>query len=237
MASTNQLQRAVNYANISIRGSGLTSVLQVTNEPALTIGDWVRQFILAPPFAWRWNRAVTTLSLVQGTQDYQQSLPAFGWLEKATIAASGTTYELENVLNLGEESVENLPTKIAARLDDDAGNITFRIFPVPDQAYTATLSYQQCAQPFANLTSLWTPIPDYFSYLYNQGFLAKSYEYFNDERQAFALELFIRQLIAANNGLDDTQRNIFLTGQINSARDQQAQLGNSASGRQARGLF
>lgn len=237
MPSTNPLSRAVNIAQQSIRGAYLTGVLGVSNEPALTIGDWVRQFILAPPFSWRWNRSVLAFTCVAGQQDYSKSVPQFGWLEDASVTdTTNTVYELENVLNLSESTIQNLPTKICARLDDDNGNITFRLLPVPDQTYVVNLSFQFAARNFVSLADLWTPIPDYLSYLYNQGVLAKAYEYFNDERQGYAMQLFIRQLLAASTGLDQTQRNIFLMDQINSLRDEQSQLGNAASGRQARGV-
>jgi len=238
LASTITLQRTVNLASIFTRLAPNTGVGGFTNEPALSNGDWVRQFILAPPFAWRWNRATTTFNTIVGTQDYQISLANFGWLEKATLKdPNGNYHELQVMLNLGEESTQNLPVSIAPRLDDDAGNITFRLMPVPDVVYTVALSYQKAAVSFSALTDLWSPIPDYLSYLINQGFLAKTYEYLDDQRFVPTMQMFMRQVIAANEGLKDSQIDLFLSERINSMREMQSQLGNSQSARQARGAF
>src|ERR1039457_2738607 len=70
MANTNTLQRSINYASILARGAPLSSIFSYALEPALTIGDYVRQFILGPPFAWRWNRSVTAFSAAIGVSDY-----------------------------------------------------------------------------------------------------------------------------------------------------------------------
>ena len=73
--------------------------------------------------------------------------------------------------------------------------------------------------------------------LYNQGFLAKTYEYWKDERFISTMQLFVRQAIAANSGLSDSQVNIFLGERLDYARTQQKELQSSQSGRQGRGLF
>lgn len=238
MAVTNTLQRSVNFASLNVGQAPLSSVGGFVNEPALTIGDYVRQFILGPPFAWRWNRATTTINAVAGTQDYPVSLSDFGWLEKSTVVDPNlNTYELEVVLNLSEESVKNLPTRICARLDNDAGTITFRISPPPDQSYTVNITYQKAAPLFAALTDTWSPIPDYLSYLYNQGFLAKAYEYRDSEKAVFATQMFVRQVIAANSGLKESEKNIFLADRINTLRQQDNELGGNQNARQGRGLY
>jgi hypothetical protein len=236
--STNTLQRTVNVTQNFVRNAPLT--FSGTNDPAFTIGDWVRQFILGPPFAWRWNRSVTTFTTVAGTQDYEEPLPTFGWLEKATVTdATGTSpivHELDVVLNLSEETVNNLPTRIAARLDDGNGNITFRLMPPPDKLYTVTITYQNSSSLFTSMNETWAPIPDYLSYLYNAGFSAKAYEYLNDGRFAPMLTTFLRQVIAANGGLTDTQVNIFLADQVNTLATQQASVQNGQFSRQGRGV-
>ena len=238
MACTNSLQRTVNFASIFSHLKPLTNIGGFALEPALSVGDWVKNFILSPPFAWRWNRAVLGLAVGPNSQDYQVSLPSFGWLERASVTdPSGVVHELEVVLNLGESSAQNLPVKIAARLDDNQGNITFRVFPLPNTTYTIYLSYQLAAPLFVQLTDTWAPIPDYFSYLYNQGFLAKIYEYGSDERFMPTMQLFVRQVIAANAGLSDTQINIFMEDRVNTALTGQSAQQSSQAGRQGRGAF
>jgi|SRR6185312_5145700 len=239
MPSTNTLQRAINLAQQAIRNAPLTGVGGVANEPALSMGDWVRDFMLGPPFAWRWNRASVSFSTVVGQQDYVQSgLTSFGWLEKATLSNStNPAFEMVPVLMLGESGMTLQPTHVSAYLDNDSGQITFRFMPLPDQIYTATVWYQKSAPNFAALTDTWTPIPDYFSNLYNTGILAKAFEYWGDPRQVSTMQMFVRQVIAANGGLDESQVNIFLGEYINSAAEKQSKLTNIGVAKQSRALF
>jgi hypothetical protein len=304
MANTNTLQRSINYATILARGAPLSTVLQYANEPALTIGDYVRQFILGPPFAWRWNRGITAFNAVTGVSDYAltqwtpstpvsvgwiiidtngdqqqvttagttgmvqpawsmtsgtpttdnnvtwtngnvvgtgtfQSIANFGWLEKGVAIESDTqiSHELGVLLNLGLETVQNQPFKISPILDNSSGVYTFRMISPPEKAYLVTLTYQLAAPSFSSLSGLWSPIPDYMSYVYNQGMVAKMYEYLNYEGYLPEQQLFLRQVIAVNAGLTESQVNIFLGDKIITAREGQEALGNSQSGRQSRGAF
>lgn len=238
MAIINTLQRSLNIASIFIRSAPLTGINQVVNEPGLTIGDTVKQFILSPPFAWRWNRGVVSFSTSPGQQDYAQTINDFGWLEKAVANdGQGNIQELEIQLTLAADSTPNLPIRISPILDNNSGSITFRMLPVPDKAYTVTLVYQKQATLFSTLTDTWAPIPDYFSYLYNTGVQAYTYGYINDLRYIPTLQIFVKQVLAANTGLDDSQKNIFLADFINSKRDEMTQLGKSQGGNTGRGLF
>jgi hypothetical protein len=221
LASTIQLQRSITLASAFVRYAPLTLS---TNDPALSNADWVRQFILSPPFAWRWNRAVTTFTTAIGSPDYVKAITNLGWIEKAVIYEpndGNETHELEVSNNLAVETQENQPTKISAQLDDDAGNITFRLVPAPDKVYTVEVTYQKSSPLFTAPTETWAPLPDYLSYMYNQGFLAKALEYINDSRFAGSMQLFLQQLVAANNGLSDAQKNIFMADQTNTQRQSQ----------------
>lgn len=301
MANTNTLQRALNFVQPFVLGNPLSGLLAIANEPALSIGDWVRQFILGPPFSWRWNRAQTAFIAKPGVQDYvvtfwqantayalytivvdingneqlvttagtsgasqpvwnpatnattadggtlvwtnqgavgvSTPLQNFGWLEKATWSDGTNFQELQVALNLGEDSKQNPPVSISARLDNNNGIITFRLLPVPDVIYTVTLAYQKSAPNFATLSDLWQPIPDYLSYLYNQGMLSKCYELINDEKTAFAMQLFVRQVIAANEGLSDSQKNIFIDDWLKTQKQIQDALGKTQEALQGRGMF
>lgn len=235
MSSTNTLNRTLNYASVHVGNKPLIGIGGFATEPGFTIGDWVRNFILSPPFAWRWNRAITSFTTTAGVQDYSKSLPTFGWMEQAALTdGSGNISQLLIMLNLADDNTQNLPVRIAARLDDDAGNITFRLLPAPNTTYTVTISYQMAASTFAQINDTWAPIPDYLSYLYTTGFLAKTYEFTNDERFPFSMQLFLRQLVSANGGLDDSQINIFLGDIVNTQRTLQSGVGNPASGQRGR---
>ena len=303
MASTLTLQQSVNFASIFTRLNPLTGVGSINNEPALTIGNWVRQLLLGPPFAWRWNRQQTAFFATIGQQDYnltgwqaQTAIAAgqilldsngnqqtcitagssgsvqptwnvtpggtttdgtvkwlnngsvdttgtvssflnFGWLEKAVaIDVNGNSRELTIQLNVSKNQTQNQPFIISPVIDNGSGSVIFRIQPPPEQNYTVYLTYQKSAPNFSALGDTWAPIPDYMSYLYNQAFLAKSYEYLSDERWAPATQMFVKFLVAANEGLDESQINIFLNERMNTARQSQDTLGTAQSARAARSL-
>jgi hypothetical protein len=174
---------------------------------------------------------VPTIQTQVGVSDYQVSLPNFGWIEKAVIfypENGNVAQELEVENNLARETVPNLPLKIAAQLDDDAGNITFRLSPPPDAVYDLTIITQKASPTFAALTDTWNPLPDYFSNIYNEGFLFKTLEYINDPRTQEAYQVFMQSLIAVNMGLTDDQKSIFLGDRLNKQRQTQNVAGGRA---------
>ena len=237
MAVTNTLLRSVTVAQLFVRNMPLAGAGGVATEPAFSIGDWVRQFILAPPFAWRWNRVTTTIPITAaGGQDYTKVLTDFGWLEKASWTDGTVSQELQIALDLSEDTQKNPPVQIAARLDNNSGTITFRVLPPPDKSYTVTITYQKAAPIFTSINDTWSPIPDYLSYLCNQGFAAKAYEYFGDERFLSAMQIFVKQVVAANSGLDESQKNIFLGERITTGRQSLAEQSKTQMGVAGRGL-
>lgn len=227
MASTIELQRTVNLAQSYLRYAPLTFATDSSNNLAYSNADWVMQTILAPPFAWRWNRAAGTVSdptfvTKVGVTDYSVALANFGWIEKAVAynVADGTAaYELKVDLVLGSETTSNQPTRIVAQYDDDNGNITFRMFPAPDAEYNVVVDYQKSASNFSSLTQAWSPIPDYMSYVYNLGFIAKAFDYAADPRFGPEMQMFYQALAAVSEGLSSTQRNIWLQDRLNSLRE------------------
>jgi hypothetical protein len=229
-SSTIQLQRTINYAQQFIRLSPLVFALNTANDPAFSNADYVLQMMLAPPFAWRWNRANSgspsepLFSTIIGTTDYSISLPEFGWLEKATIYDPNNGYknnELGIVLIKSPELKPNQPTQIATQYDDGEGNITFRVFPAPDKVYNVVIEYQKSAQLFTSPTQTWAPVPDYLSYIYNEGFFAKACEYTNDPRFQVAMQFFLQDLTANAEGLTDSQKNLWLEPRLASLRQTQ----------------
>lgn len=221
-SSTIPLSRTLGVTQQFIRNSPLTFTSPTNNDPGFTNADWVRQTILSPPLAWRWNRSVTNILCVVGQSDYKVALPTFGWLENAVInnpSDGNSSYKLEVSVDLVPDNTPNQPTKISAQLDDDAGNITFRLVPSPDFAYNMVLNWQNSSPIFTDETQTWAPIPDYMSYIYNQGMKAVAYEYISDDRYVTAMQLFLTNLVAANNGLTESQRAIFLSDRLNIERE------------------
>lgn len=67
-----------------------------TGDPALSIGDWVRQTIVSPPFSWRWNRAsITPINTVAAIQDY-----SFTTVGSATMTAPTLVSITNNVMTI-----------------------------------------------------------------------------------------------------------------------------------------
>ena len=133
-------------------------------EPALSVATMVRNSILNPPFTWPFNRnEYTSLSLVQGTQDYTASITDFAYLEKVSLLnADGFGYELDDVYNtniLGVPSLTNgqgQPKSCAVRYYVPSTSVSLRFLSVPEQAYTTILTYQKLPLPFTyfNLESV-----------------------------------------------------------------------------------
>lgn len=235
--STIPLIRTVDYVRRFIRLAPLT--FSGSNDPAMMMADWVRGFMLAPPFSWRWNRGVLPPTmLTPGTQDYTINLPNFGWLEQAAITdlALPAAYQLEISLDQQVEVIQTQPTKVTANTDDGNGNIGFRFIGVPDLPYQFTGSFQLASPTFTSLNDTWSPIPDYLQHVVQTGLLAKAYEYIGDERFAATMQMFVRQLAAFSGGLLDSQVAIFGTDKIDSQITVQSMLGASESGLRGRTL-
>lgn len=121
-------------------------------EPAMSIASIIRSTFFSPPQTWAVNREEISFSTEIGTQDYDQQLNDFGFIEKATlIDDQGNTFELKDVYNSGalSPSTEQArPNAISAELtfvspDDDLPHVSFRFLAVPDQIYIVKIIYQK----------------------------------------------------------------------------------------------
>lgn len=238
MASTITLAKTIAWAKSFI--ANLDPTIQTGSEPALTSANIIRQTILGPPFVWRWNRATVSLTAAQGTQDYTQAVASFNFIETASVQDIGVTpnrwFELSPNLCLGLASEQGRPRDLAVQTDDGAGNLTFRLLPVPDKAYPVTVTVQKNASLFAATTDTWGPIPDEYSYIYNWGFLALMYMYNDDPRFTVANQKFIAALLGAQQGLSETERNIFLNNWEAISGQQAQNAMKMQQGNQARGV-
>lgn len=239
MASTIKLSDSISWAQQFVRNRALAfpALTPAILEPALTNANTVKMAMLGPPFSWRFNRASLSITTVAAQQDYPQAAPTFGFIEKAvTKDAAGNINELTNFLNLSQDSRPGVPDKISAQLDDNAGDITFRLMPVPDAVYTCLITQQQKTALFTALAGLWAPIPDEYSYIFNFGFLALTLLYADDARFQWANQKFVAHLLGAQQGLTQTQVNIFLN-QWQMLTGTAISLGvNQTQGEQARGV-
>lgn len=232
--STIPLERTIQRSSQYARLEPLVFSANTYNDPAFSNADWVIQTILAPPFAWRWNRtikgspSVPAFTTVTGKSDYSVSLPTFGWLEKATAYDPKSGYfafELQVELLLAEETLPNQSTRIAAQYDDGQGNITFRLFPAPDQVYNVVLEFQNAAQLFTSVSQTWSPIPDYLSYVYNEGMDFKTFEYLADSRMQSSGQAFFQSLAQMSEGLSESVKNLWLGDKLATLRQSAAVQG------------
>lgn len=134
------------------------------------------------------------------------------WIEGGTIIdPNGIPHELTVKIDLQVETAQSLPLFVShwgGYGTEDAFNIRF--FTVPDQPYTVYLVYQVRARLFTSLADLWFPIPDNYSFIYQFGFLALAAAYADDPRFLQFSQMFKGHLLGASEGLDETQKNVFM---------------------------
>jgi hypothetical protein len=185
---------------------------EVSNmEPAVMVGNIVLSSMLGPPFKWRQNRQEINFPITSASTDYLRSVANFGFLEFAWLVdGSNNQYPIEGALALTVNPSSERPKKIAPQLDDNAGNITFRFSSIPDANYTCYVDFQLSAPLLTSPASGWGPIPDYFNYIFNWGYLAVMSLLVNDARFPIFEKYFIGRLLAAQSGLSEQERNIFL---------------------------
>jgi len=179
-------------------------------EPALSSANLVLQTMLGPPFAWAWNRKM--ISYTSNGQDYQAILSDFGFLEGGTVQAvtGGKAWEISvrNLLLVDAQSAR--PAFVSPLIDDGMGNITFRLSPAPDQGYNVVLPYQRKPPQLMSFGYTWSPVPDEKNYICQWGFLSLMSLIGNDARFSEYNIKFITTLLAAQGGLSEMEKNIFL---------------------------
>ena len=221
MASTVTVNQTLHWLTAFIVQRPTTNVGGFANEPALTPANKILQTILGPPFKWAWNREETTFDTVAGQTDYQVAISNFGYLEKATVFladADPPLRELEVYQVLAKDGKNNPPQRIAPILEDGSGNITFRIFPPPDDVYTVTPTIQKGAPLLTDLAGTWSPVPDRYGYLYEQGMLGMLQGMYSAQLYVANMEMFFRQLVGACEALTETERAIFLEDRLRDVR-------------------
>jgi hypothetical protein len=209
MASTLNLQASLAWCSPHL---GYLPLTIGGLEPALSNANIVKQTILGPPFCWRWNRATVDFTCTAHTQDYVSAASYFGFIEKAWVENPAATeikeLLIENALSATKE--EARIKFLAAQSDDNAGNITFRTMPISAELSSVFVLYQKKPSIMTSLASLWDPIPDELSYIYNWGFLALCSMLNDDPRFQIFNQKFIAHLLGAQQGLDEMKRQIFL---------------------------
>lgn len=245
-SATITIQQTLNWVSAFIVQRPTSGVGGFANEPALTTANKILGTILAPPFKWQWNRFESTaITTTQGVTDYTQAISSFGYLEKASWtnpSNTPSTKEIEVFQVLAVEPKQNQPQKIAPILDDNNGNITFRLFPAPDfpgptsgqNNYTLRLTCQASPTLVTALSQTWSPIPDKLSFLYETAMLAHMQLMYSPQLYALNMEMFFRQLVGASEGLTETEKNIFLEDKLRGLRMQTDELVGAQQGKGVR---
>jgi len=139
-------------------------------------------------------------------------------------ALAGKVAEIPGVQGvLGTGNDAGAPVYIAAQTDDNAGSITFRLLPIPDQPYQLNVIYQKRIPTLmTGPTSTWAPIPDHYSVIYQWGFLSVIAAYFDDPRWAGFTQKFVATILGMAEGLEETQRDIFQKSWLDMISEQQS---------------
>lgn len=165
---------------------------------------------------------------------------SLGFIETASVQdTTGTSpkwFEITNELCLASDSAQARPRFISAQGDDGQGNITFRLMPVPDTSYPIAVTLQQKPPVFTSVSQTWAPIPDEYARIYNWGYLSLVWLFADDPRFGLANQKFIAQLLSTAEGLDETQRNIFLQGWQQNSGQPVTNNDRLQQGTQARGM-
>lgn len=214
----NTLQDTINYVVPFCRYQAAN--IGTSNMPMVGIASVVRNIILAAPFQWRFNRNVNSdIDTVKGTQDYNEAISDFGFLEKATLTdVQGKIWEIKDIKNnepLAVSTTEARPQSVAVEGDDGAGNLVFRFSAVPEAVYEVGLIYQKSPVKFTATTDSWGPIPDSFSDVYNNLCLGYYMDSCQDGRAPQYIARGIAGLLARSQGLSAMDKALFAQSYMN----------------------
>jgi hypothetical protein len=236
--STIKIQDSITYVQRFLRNRPLA--IGDSLEPALTAANLVKSTIQGPPFRWRWNRSVIQFLCHASVpvQDYSEAISNFGFIESAAVQDPDTLAwsPLEVKIGLELESAQGRPEFISAQLDDENGNITFRLMPVPDKDYAISITAQEQDPLFSSLNQTWG-IPDEYMQIFTWGFTALM-GLFAGNLTLYQLgnAKFVSSLLAAQQGLDQTQVNVFLNNWQAVTGQPQAQVAAQNQGGTSRGI-
>lgn len=213
MASTITIQDTMNWEKAFLETQP-TEVMGM--EPALSSAQLVLQTMLAPPFAWPWNRG--TVAYTSGNQDNTVAgLNNFGYLEGGSVQNATNplqSFAIQVKHFLEQDQSAGRPLYVGAFIDDGAGNITFRSMPQPDKTYNYVLPFQKKAPRIYSVGQTWTPVPDDLNHICQWGHLSLMSLIGYDARFNEYNQKFITALLATHGGLDELERNLFLSNWV-----------------------
>jgi hypothetical protein len=199
-----------------VAGSGTTATITAAN--AFNQGDTVTITGLTNTAFNVTNAPILTATSSQFTFASTTSLSATA---DSGLALSGTIFAIPDVFNskpLDVTSQQQRPHTIGVQMNDDSGDITFRLMGAPDATYNIVLNYQQSCVLFTALSGAggtWAPIPDYYGFIYNRGFLGECLGPVNAGRAQAEKHGFIMALMAVAEGLELADKAIFMSSYLN----------------------
>ncbi len=211
MASTRNIQASIMFAAPILRFQPLAIA---GLEPATTAANIVLQTVLGAPFTWPWNRSTFLGTLTVNNQDVSVDVEDFGFLEKANVvdeASKPWECEVKRVL-ARDSSPSSRPKYVSNFIENGDGTFVFRVMPPPDEAYELYGIYQKAAPQITSPASLWSPIPDRYGYIVDWLFLGLMAVLLNDARWPQFNQKGIAHLLGAQQGLSETEKNIFVEG-------------------------
>lgn len=222
---------AANITNVA--GSGTIATITAAN--AFIAGNVVTITGLTNSSFNVINATILTATSTQFTFSSATSLAS---TPDTGVAISGSQAEITNIVNvLGSGAELGTPNSLAPQIDDNSGNITFRILPVPDGVYQVTILFQKAIPALITSTSsTWAPIPDKYAYVYEWGFLALMAAYLQDPKWQSYNQKFVSALLGIAEGISEDQKNIFQQAWLNSMTEQQLAGMKAQQGTQARGI-
>jgi len=128
------------------------------------------------------------------------------------------------------------PQFMSTQLSNESGvSFTLRLLPIPNTTYQVNLIYQMSPTPFTQLYDTWG-IPDQLQYIYNYFFLFLALDYFDDPRASKYRQLAVASLLSRADGLELTDRNLFLGNWMDLMREEESDTQSTQQGTQARGI-
>jgi hypothetical protein len=157
--------------------------------------------------------------------------------ESGASATAGKIMPLEIKWGAITDATEQgRPEFIATQLSNESGvSFTLRLLSVPDAAYLVRLIYQNSPTSFTSTSSTWG-IPDQLQYIYSYFFMFLMMDYFDDPRAARYRQLAVAALLSRADGLEDTDRNLFLGNWLPLMKEELGASADTNQAIQARGL-
>lgn len=223
----------------SVVANGTTAVFQCVNNfsGGAIEGGFPASVVISGCTTTGLNGTQTMISATATSFTINSSITVTENEPAAAQALAGKIMPLElkwGALTMATE--QGRPQFMSTQLSNESGvSFTLRLLPVADTTYLVTLIYQLSPTPFNMLNTTWG-IPDQLQYIYSYFFMFLMMDYFDDPRAARYRQLAVAALLSRADGLEETDRNLFLGNWLPLMAEEQEKGQGTSQGIQARGL-